>query len=57
MGNVHEILYMQQDESGESFEDEMQEHEFNSANGEPVLANMEVGRAHVGGPYTARMGA
>mmetsp|Transcript_37099 Transcript_37099/g.48758 ORF Transcript_37099/g.48758 Transcript_37099/m.48758 type:complete len:103 (-) Transcript_37099:66-374(-) len=54
LANVHEVLYMQQDETGESFEDEMQEHEFNSASGEqPVLANMDVGRGH---QFTGRLG-
>ena len=31
LANIHEVLYMQQDETGESFEDEMQEHDFNNA--------------------------
>lgn len=34
LANIHEILYMQQDETGESMEEEMQEQEFNTSDNE-----------------------
>ena len=45
LANIHEVLYMQQDETGESMEEEMQEQEFNTSDGERQMLQMEMGRA------------
>ena len=49
LANIHEILYMQQDETGESMEEEMQEQEFGNVDDDdisngPAMMQMEMGR-------------